>query len=66
MTMENTERRNNPPRDPSEMGSNNNSGMYTGIGLVALIVIGFLVFATYEPVQNLPTQSAPAPVTQPQ
>ena len=61
--------RTNPPRNPSQMGSNSYSGVITGVGLVALLVIGFVVFANLDPAQNnIPTAQAPspAPITHPQ
>jgi len=53
-----------PNRDAEGTIYTDRSGLYTGLGLLALIVIGLIAYVTYEPANVQPTP--PAPVTAPQ
>jgi hypothetical protein len=52
-----------PDRDPSNMVDNSNSGLYTALGVAALLVVGFIAYSNYEPTPKIPP--ADAPITQP-
>ena len=52
------------PRDPSKMGSNSHTGLYTGLAIATIFVIGFLIFAFDQPKLTVSPNAPTAPVTQ--
>lgn len=53
----------NPPRDPSDMVSNSHTGLYSAVAIAILALIGFLIYAQYNPAPTVP--AADTTTTQP-
>jgi hypothetical protein len=54
-----------PPRDPSDMVSNSHPWYYTALAIAFVLIAGYLIFADYQKVSTVPTQTNP-PVSTPQ
>jgi hypothetical protein len=46
--------RTEPPRDPSYMGSNSHTGLYSAIAIAVVLLIGFLIYAQYNWMPTIP------------
>ena len=53
-----------PNRDAEGTIYTDRTSLYTGLGLLALLVVGLIAYVSYEPAAVRPTP--PAPVTTPQ